>query len=114
MYCNKCGKPIPNGSTFCNVCGSPQQKVAQAQAPKMPTSYIAVCWITFGLAMLIGCILGLWAFFNSEDKLVYKAIVLVGAACIFIPQIRIKSLDSVPWLVYLIKFIIAAAALLII
>ena len=31
MYCNKCGKPIPDGSVFCNACGAPQ-----AQQPQRP------------------------------------------------------------------------------
>ncbi|MDO4566744.1 MAG: clostripain-related cysteine peptidase [Oscillospiraceae bacterium] len=38
MYCNKCGKNIPNGSLFCPVCGAQQQAqntaAGQYQAPQ--------------------------------------------------------------------------------
>ena len=36
MYCNRCGKPLPNGSTFCNYCGAAQPRMqAQQQPPRM-------------------------------------------------------------------------------
>ena len=44
MYCNSCGKPIPDGSKFCPECGAsfvsaaqPQQAVPQYQVP--PQAY---------------------------------------------------------------------------
>lgn len=114
MYCNKCGKQISDRSTFCNFCGASQNHHPIVQEKKLPTSYIAVCWITFGLSMLAGCVLGLWGFFSAEDILVYKAMVLVGAACIFIPQVRIKSLDSIPWLVYIVKLAMAIVVFILI
>ena len=33
MYCYKCGKEIPDSSTFCSFCGTTQQNAPQA-APK--------------------------------------------------------------------------------
>ena len=37
MFCQKCGKQIPDGAVFCNFCGA-QQGVAQ-QAPQAPAGY---------------------------------------------------------------------------
>ncbi|MBR3667717.1 MAG: DUF5067 domain-containing protein [Ruminococcus sp.] len=34
MYCNRCGKPIPNGSIFCNSCGAPQGQRYQPNQPQ--------------------------------------------------------------------------------
>ena len=32
MYCNKCGKQLPDGSVFCNFCGAQQGVIPQAAA----------------------------------------------------------------------------------
>ena len=34
MYCQNCGKQIPDGATFCSYCGAKQGAVAQTQTPK--------------------------------------------------------------------------------
>lgn len=111
MYCNKCGKPIPDGSTFCNSCGAPQgqpQRPVQQrpvyQPPKpLPPAYIAVSWVSFAILIIIGIVSAFQAFNNGEDVQVYKGLVLCLAACVFIPQIRINALDGFPWAVYGIK-----------
>ncbi len=39
MFCNKCGRQLPDGSVFCNFCGSQQgviPQATQAQAPGVP------------------------------------------------------------------------------
>ena len=42
MYCNKCGKPIPDGSAFCNSCGAKQAQPTSSHAtPK--TTYCNRC-----------------------------------------------------------------------
>lgn len=44
MYCNKCGQPIPDGSVFCNACGSKQaQPVQNNPQPKPQTTYCVRC-----------------------------------------------------------------------
>lgn len=35
-YCIKCGNALPNGAAFCNVCGAPQNSQGTAQAPQQP------------------------------------------------------------------------------
>ena len=116
MYCNRCGKPIPDGSTFCNACGAPQgqpQRPVQQrpvyQPPKpLPPAYIAVSWVTFALLLIYGIYLGLHSFNGGEDFEAYKGVALCLAACVFIPQIRINLLDGYPWAVYAIKAGVAA------
>lgn len=42
MYCNKCGQPIPDGSVFCNSCGTKQiQPTSSHAVPK--TTYCQRC-----------------------------------------------------------------------
>lgn len=39
MFCNKCGRQLPDGSVFCNFCGAQQgviPQATQAQAPGVP------------------------------------------------------------------------------
>ena len=44
MYCNRCGKPIPDGSTFCNACGTKQaQPIQNNPQPKLQTTYYVRC-----------------------------------------------------------------------
>lgn len=40
MFCINCGKQLPDGSAFCQFCGSPVQAVAQ-QAPQQPVPQYA-------------------------------------------------------------------------
>lgn len=114
MYCNKCGKPIPDGSTFCNSCGAPQRQRPVQQRPvyqppkPLPPAYIAVSWITFAIVMIAGIYYGLQALNIGEDVQVYKGIALCLVACVFIPQVRIKALDDIPWAAYGIKLGVAA------
>ena len=94
MYCNKCGKPIPEGSTFCNVCGSPQGKIVQTptkQTVKLPTYYYAISWVLFGICMAYGVARGIIGFFSGDEVGVYKGMIACGAACVFIPQIKVVN-----------------------
>ncbi len=34
MYCQNCGKQLPEGARFCNVCGAPQMEARSASAPE--------------------------------------------------------------------------------
>lgn len=46
MYCNKCGQMIPDGSVFCNSCGSKQAQPVQNKTtpqPKPQTTYCIRC-----------------------------------------------------------------------
>lgn len=44
MYCSKCGQSIPDGSVFCNSCGTRQaQPVQNAPSPKPQTTYCVRC-----------------------------------------------------------------------
>lgn len=110
MYCNKCGKPIPDGSTFCNACGEPQQAPSpqyrqaqppQQQAAKMPTSYYVDSWILFGLCLAYGIVRGLIGFFNASERDMYKGIVACCAALIFIPGIKVVNNATVTLIIKL-------------
>ena len=46
MYCSKCGQSIPDGSVFCNSCGTKQAQPVQNNAtprPKPQTAYCVRC-----------------------------------------------------------------------
>ncbi|MEK6987346.1 MAG: zinc ribbon domain-containing protein, partial [Candidatus Thermoplasmatota archaeon] len=36
LFCNKCGRQLPDGSVFCNFCGAQQGVIPQAPAPAAP------------------------------------------------------------------------------
>jgi hypothetical protein len=105
MYCNKCGKPIPDGSVFCNACGAPQQarqvpppQYRQAPPPqqqqasqKMPTSYYVDSWVLFGLCIACGLIRCLIGFTNGSERDMYKGIVTCCTSLIFIPPIKVSN-----------------------
>ena len=40
MQCTKCGAQLPDGSSYCNICGKKQQAAAAAEK-KRKTSYYA-------------------------------------------------------------------------
>ncbi|WP_303834611.1 zinc ribbon domain-containing protein [Ruminococcus flavefaciens] len=130
MYCNKCGQMIPDGSVFCNSCGAkqvqptsaharpiptPQQPVEtppqQPQQPEketMPPYYHLLSWLTF-IFLLIG---GISQLNSNHDILIYRGIIKMLAACIFIPQISVGSKEkpivvyAVKWIVYILVIII--------
>lgn len=68
MYCSKCGKQIPDTSTFCLFCGNqvsasqiiskPQVNLAQQQTSvtkrEEARKYNKLSWIFFAAALLIG------------------------------------------------------------
>lgn len=113
MYCNKCGKPIPEGSTFCNVCGSPQGKIVQTptkQTVKLPTYYYAISWVLFGICMAYGVARGIIGFFSGDEVGVYKGMIACGAACMFIPQITVGT--NKPAVILSLKIIVALAVMI--
>lgn len=119
MYCFKCGEHIKDGSLTCSNCGATQPKVdvtpgrpvqqrpAQQQQPPLPASYIAVSWAVFAIFIVWGLIRGINGLNCGNDVETYKGGITCLAAAVFIPQIRIKSLDSVPWVVFGIKAVVA-------
>ena len=115
MYCNRCGKPIPDGSTFCNACGAPQQ-AQQAPPPQqkpaaMPKSYYVDSWILFGLCLAYGLLRCLIGFTNGSERDMYKGIVGCCAAIIFIPPIKVSNS---PTATLLIKIAVAIGVIIII
>lgn len=130
MYCNKCGKPIPDGSVFCNACGAPQaqqpqrpqqqfqqqQQYRQAPPPQqkpaaMPKSYYVDSWLLFGLCLAYGIVRGLIGFFNASERDMYKGVVACCAALVFIPQIKVVNNATVT---LIIKLAIAIGAVILI
>jgi TM2 domain-containing membrane protein YozV len=54
MYCNKCGKDVPNDTRFCPVCGAPQGAVpapapVSALADTSPKSRLVVTLLAYFL-----------------------------------------------------------------
>lgn len=120
MYCPKCGKLIPNDSTFCNGCGASQvtptsshavsksvqiapQTVQPEQKKTYPMYYHILSWLTVGLILLIG-----YSQFSSKNTDVgtYKAIITCLSALIFIPQISVGDKEK-PMIIYAFKWIVA-------
>jgi hypothetical protein len=127
MYCNKCGKPIPDGSVFCNACGSkqaqpvqnnpqPQPQYRQAPPPQqkpaaMPKSYYVDSWLLFGLCLAYGIVRGLIGFFNASERDMYKGFIACCAALVFIPQIKVVNNATAT---LIIKLVIAIGAVILI
>lgn len=125
MLCPKCRKPLfeDEKCSFCDwVKVEPprpaqpqrvQQPVQQAK-PTQPLSptYIAMSWVMFSMLLVIGGIRCIAAMQAGEDTIAYKSIILCLASCLFIPQIRIKSI-GMPWVEYGIKLAVAALLVLI-
>ena len=112
MYCPKCGKLIPNDSTFCSNCGAQQispsstsENLQPAQQIKKsyPMYYHILSWLTVGLILLIG-----YSQFSSKNTDVgtYKAIITCLSALIFIPQISVGDKEK-PLIIYAFKWIVA-------
>lgn len=132
MYCNKCNEPLKNNIQVCPYCGATQpksdnqpvqvdfsqfqsqnnQSVAVQSSNDMPTSYYVDSWLLFGLCMLYGIIRGLIGFSNGDDMSVYKGLIACGAACIFIPAIKVGINNPVVNL--LVKILIAGAVVILI
>ena len=116
MYCQKCGKPIPDNSTFCNVCGAPQgqmqptQPTTQQQAKKLPTYYYVDSWLLFGLCMAYGAIRFMIGVFTADEISIYKGLIACGAACLFIPNITVGVKS--PGGILAIKILAAAAVMI--
>lgn len=55
MYCNNCGKPIPDNSQFCNHCGSEIQSVTESpkQKNKMKPLIIGMCCMVLAVAAIL-------------------------------------------------------------
>ena len=41
MFCEKCGKELPNGTVFCTSCGAPQQTAGEAPVNETASSQTA-------------------------------------------------------------------------
>jgi len=111
-YCFKCGKLIPNDSTFCSNCGAQQTSLsstsenlqpAQQIKKSYPMYYHILSWLTVGLILLIG-----YSQFSSKNTDVgtYKAIITCLSALIFIPQISVGDKEK-PLIIYAFKWIVA-------
>ncbi len=67
MFCNNCGKPNPNETSFCASCGAPLAQAVGAPAPpaaavKPTTSGMAIASLVLGIlgiTALLGLILGI-------------------------------------------------------
>ena len=121
MYCNRCGKPIPDGSVFCNSCGAKQiqptsthaasnQQTAYRQQPmqqtqpqafamqqptqqeyKMPKSYYIDSWILFSLCMIYGLLRLVSGLSTNSSIHIYKGVIACLASCAFIPAIKVMN-----------------------
>lgn len=45
LFCNNCGKELPNQANFCWNCGKPQKQGLQADEPKWETCEITFDWL---------------------------------------------------------------------
>lgn len=58
MYCNKCGKPLTDGSAFCNYCGascteSPKKISAKSKILIISMSIVIVCLVVLSTILII-------------------------------------------------------------
>lgn len=126
MYCNKCGRPIPDGSVFCNSCGTkqavpnnaPQPQVRPVQRPpvqqetdQMPKSYYTDSWLLFLCCIIYGLIRVALGLTGGNKIHIYKGFIACLTACVFIPSI---SVMKNPTGTLLIKIVVAIALILLI
>ena len=119
MYCNKCGQMIPDGSVFCNSCGTKQVQPTSAHATPskvkpvlqekketstFPAYYLSLSWLTFAIILMIGIVK---LANNNSNVSAYKGIITCLSAFIFIPQITAGDKEK-PLVVYAFKWIVAA------
>ena len=112
MYCQKCGKEIPDNSTYCNSCGASQglsASFSESNGVANHAGYKAVSWTMFALLLLYG-IASLVS--GSSDRGVVHSIVICLASLVFSPAITIKSLDNSPWILLIVKFLVAGGIIL--
>lgn len=113
MYCQKCGKEIPDNSTYCNSCGASQGLLFNSDTELSTVAnhsgYKAVSWTMFVLLLLYGIATMIS---GSSDKGVVHSIVICLSALVFIPAITIKSLDNSPWILLIVKFLVAGGIIL--
>ena len=111
MYCQKCGKEIPDNSTYCNSCGASQGLILGSDdtPATQQAGYKAISWTLFVLLLLYG-IASLIS--GSSDKGVVHSIVICLAALVFIPAITVKSLDRSPIALLFVKILVAGGIIL--
>jgi hypothetical protein len=63
MYCSSCGGAVARALTYCNHCGAKLNDPEDDQSPRSGDKYreLLVCSIVGGLAIGLGCIIGLMA-----------------------------------------------------
>ena len=89
MFCNKCGKELPDGTKFCSGCG------AQLKAPAAaPTAPAATSTPRVGVTASVPGSVGGASFAGSRD---YKRLAVIGAAVLTVAALIFMFL---PWFNY--------------
>lgn len=112
MFCQNCGKQIPDGSTYCNECGAVQGTSAESAGPETPpVAYTVTSWILFAIGLVLAVISFTHA--GDSDRAVYKGIIKALASLVYIPAIKIKALVKSPFLMLVVKVLVVGMIVLI-